>query len=208
MDRIAFTVDHDGTLAEFFSIKEILIYEKKDDWAIVDRFSSDMDSSCAASVRITAESIGKKILERKCNHIVGKEIIGIPYHTLCRTGLEVLEADEINEELLDSIYHDFLLKENEGMEEIEMVPPHPIPIDDESNYFLDFSKALKANPGISSKKMLMPFLTNDLFFSLHIRCDHMMPWLEEFIKIRGLKMESERNNGISHILITHKSCNE
>jgi len=210
MDRIALAVDSDGKLAEFFSITKILIYEKQNEWTVVESYfvSEELDTSSAAAVRQKAEAIGRNILEKNCKIMIGREIIGIPYHTLCKANLEVFEADEISIELLDAIYKDFLLKEDKPEEEIEMVPPRPIPTDDESNYYFDFIKAIKCHPELSSKKMLLPFLTNDLFYSLIIRCEHIMPWLDDFVKSHGLNMETKREDGIYHALITHRSCNE
>lgn len=210
MNRIAMAIGSDGKLAEIFSVMEVLIYEKQNEWLVAERFriptKPDMDS--AAAVRLKAETIAKNILERNCNNIVGREIVGIPYHTLCRAGLEVFEADEISNQLFDEIYEDFLTGTEETSEEIEMVPPRPIPADDEGNYFFDFIKAVKCHPELSSKKMLIPFLTNDLFFSLLIRCEHLMPWLDDFIKVHGLNMEAKRENSAFQVLITHKNCNE
>ncbi|WMJ88820.1 Fe-only nitrogenase accessory AnfO family protein [Anaerocolumna sp. MB42-C2] len=208
MERIALAVGSDKKLAGYYAIREVFIYEKQKEWSIVDRFPilPEPNMVTAAAVREKAEKVAKDILDRNCNNIVGKEIIGIPYHTLCRAGLEVFEADNISNQLLDEIYADFLMIKDKRPEEIEMVPPAPIPTDDEGNYFFDFTKAIKCHPELSSKKMLIPFLTNDLFFSLLIRCEHVMPWLDEFVKSHGLNMESKRENGVSHILLTHKSC--
>jgi hypothetical protein len=209
MDRIAIAVGADIKLADFFSITEILIYEKQDKWMVVDQFEANpqWDAVSTAFVRMKAENIGNEIRKRNCNSLVAKEIIGIPYHILCKTGLEVLEADDISDKLFDEIYEDFLMKKEDNPQVIEMTPPNPIPVDDEGNYYLDFIKAIKSHPELSSKKMLIPFLTNDLFFSLRIRCEHIMPWLDDFIKIHGLRMDPEHEDGVYDVLITHKSCN-
>jgi hypothetical protein len=210
MNRIALAIGYDGKLAEFFSIIEVLIYEKQKEWSIVDRFNVTQESNSITpiTVRNKAVDISNLLLQRKCNNIVGREITGIPYHSLCRAGLEVFEADEISDQLFDEIYKDYLAEREIPEEKIEMIPPRPVPVDDEGNYYLDFIKAIKCHPELSSKKMLMPFLSNDLFYSLIIRCEHLMSWIEDFIKINGLIMEAKRENGIYHVMITHGSCHE
>jgi Iron only nitrogenase protein AnfO (AnfO_nitrog). len=210
MDRIALAVGLDGKLAEFFSVKEILIYEKQAGWAMTDHFPADtkIDTRSTTAVRQIAVYIGKSILERSCQYLVGREIVGIPYHTLCRAGLEIFEADEINEALFDAIFEDFIEEKNVIEEEADIVPPRPIPTDDEGNYYLDFIWAAKCNPDLSSKKMLLPFFENDLFYSLVIRCDHLMPWLEHYGKENALNLEAKQENGVCQILITHKCCKE
>lgn len=207
MERIALAVGADRQLTDFFSITEIMIYEKQKEWVISDCFPvpSEWNRNSTVAVRVQAEYIGKGVKERNCNHIIGKEIVGIPYHMLCKSGLEVFEADEISNQLFQEIYEDFMMKKEEAPEVIEMVPPNPIPLDDEGNYILDFVRAIKCHPELSSKKMLLPFLTNDLFFSLLIRCEHIMPWLDEFIKIHELSMNVKRENGGYDILITHEN---
>lgn len=210
MDRIALAIGLDGRLADFFAMIEIRIYEKQDGWAVADRFPviSGIETESAAAVRRKAEDIGKSILERNCHNLIGKEILGMPYHALCRAGLEVFEADEISDKLFDEIDKDYLMKKEDTEKVIEMIPSRPMPADDEGNYCFDFIKAIKCHPELSSKKMLLPFLTNDLFFSLIIRCEHIMPWLDEFVKSHGLDMETKRENGIYEVMITHKSCND
>ncbi len=206
MDRIALAVGLDGKLADFFSIKEILIYEKQVDWTMVDRFPADtkFNTRSTIAVRQIAVFIAKNILERSCQYLVGSEIVGIPYHTLCRTGLEVFEADEISKALFDAIFEDFIAEQNVMEEETDIIPPRPIPTDDEGNYYLDFRKAIKYHPDLSSKKMLLPFFENDLFYSLVIQCDHLMPWLEHYVEENALNMEAKQESGACQILITHK----
>lgn len=210
MDRIALAVGADGKLADFFSIIKILIYEKQSNWSVADCIwvKRDTDTSLTAKVRQKAEEMANDIQSRNCNSVVGREIIGIPYHTWIRAGLEVFEADEISDNLFEEIYHDFFINKDGKTEEEEIVLPRPVPSDDEGNYFLDFIKAEKCHPELSSKKMLLPFLMNDLFFSLRIRCEHLMPWLEEFTKTQGLNIEAKKEDGICHVLITHKNCSE
>lgn len=208
MDRIALAVGSDGKLTDFFSITEILFYEKQQEWTVTECYKTTQkwNRESVAKLRLEVEELGNAIIEKNCSILVGKEILGVPYHTLCKMGLEVFEADEISTELLKEIYEDFLMEKVEIIEEMESVLPKPIPVDDEGNYFLDFVKASKCHPELSSKKMLLPFLNNDLFYSIIILAEHVMPWLEEFAKTHNLQLEAKRENGITHMMITHKVC--
>lgn len=210
MDRIALLVDFDGKLTEITNTERILIYGKNKDWILVESFltAPESDMLTAAAVRQNAKTTAQIILEQGCRHIVGKEIVGISYHTFIKAGLEVFEADDISIELLNEIYEDFMTESKAAIAEIEMIPPNPVPADDEGNYYFDFTKALRCHMELSSKKMLLPFLNNDLYYSLLIRCEHIMPWLNDYVKMHGLSMEAKRGQGSYELLITHQGCKE
>lgn len=206
MNKIALALDGNKELAGFFSVKEIVIYRKSGSWEATDRFPAEIDSTAtAAKIRQSVEQIGINITDRDCSLIVGKEIIGVPYHVLCRLGIEVCEADEISEELFDEINEDFFAQKT-VQEEHADIPPHPIPVDDEGNYYIDFPKVSKCYPELTSKKILVPFLANDLYYSLTIDCEHVMPWLDGFVQEHQLVMESRKKEGIYQVLIAHKVC--
>lgn len=210
MDRIALAVDKSGKLSDYMSIEEIVIYEKNAGWNVIDAFRIDdiMGLDEINNVRMKAEQIAGSLKDRSCNILVSKEIVGIPYYSLSRAGLEVLEADEISNELFEDVYNNIINKKV-SIEKLEdYVVPSPIPCDDEGNFYLDFIKASKYHPDISSKKMLIPFFEKERFFSLLVSSDHVMPWLKEYTALHDLNMEVMQEQGVYKILVSHKCCND
>ena len=111
-------------------------------------------------------------------------------------------------ELLNQIYADYCIeKEIEEKDITEFVSMYPQPADNSGNFFFDFIKDQKKYPHLSSKKMLLPFLSHELFQSVTIICSHIMPWMENYTQERGLELSAKKEPGKITIVITHKQCN-
>ena len=206
MERIACIVDNQKNLADFFSKTRLIIYDRDLQWESTKSIPVQASSDCCVEdLRNEMNAFSKQLLEEHCKILIGKEIVGIPYHILNQNQIDSIEADEVTPQLLELVWTDLLEQKNQTTDRI---PPHPIPVDDEGNYTLDFVKASLLYPEISSKKMLIPFLENRLFYSLTIICSHKMPWLEDYVHKHSFELcEIKETNQIS-LIVLQSVCNE
>lgn len=206
--KIGVLMDDKKKITDLFHMTYISIFELKKDWEVVKTLDSiQVDTSSAAMLRTSIEVIVKQL--DACKILIGTSIIGMPYHVFERNGFVLCEADELDKKLLDQVYEDYCREKDVQDEELlEPIPTSPQPVDNDGNFFFDFIKSQKYHPEVSSKKALLPFLSHELFQTLTIVCSHIMPWLGEFIKSRGQKMNSKREDGRYTIIISHEFCRD
>jgi len=210
--------DANDNLADFYNLKLIKIYEKKDgEFKVIREIPNiSVDTSDIKSSREFLTKLIEEFGESKI--IVGSQITGIPYHFFAKEGFEIFEAEKFSEELLEQIHEDYiehpkseLESEENELENVEVAntPIAPYAMNEEGDYFLDFARVQKYRPEITSKKALLPFLSNELYQSLIIICNHIMPWLENyFAENKNIEFVSKRENGVYTIIITHKVCTD
>lgn len=207
--RAAVLHGENNLIAEIFDFTKIIVYEKIEEWEAVTALSGtgiNAEIQEKTNIRKNMEMIISWLKEHEIKIIIGKLIVGIPYYMLDKNGFIVCEAENFSQELLEQIAADYLEKNEEAEKTEEEVPSRPFPVDNEGNYFLDFALLQKKRPEISSKKALLPFLSNELFQSLTVVCTHIMPWLDVFLEDRNLKIDAERKNGLYTVKISRKLC--
>ena len=206
---IAVLLDENEKLTDFFGIKKIFIYKKKKKFKVVNKIDN---------IRINATGMDKfkdglKELEKYFNGtivILGKQITGIPFYYFDKMGFKLCEAEELTMEVLEIIYEDYCeisvyeIQDEKRNPEIAEVPVRPVETDEKGNYYFDFLKLQKYKPEISSKRALIPFFYNDNFDSLTIICSHIMPWLDLFMKERGLESKVIRGDGKYMVIVSHR----
>jgi len=210
--------DENDNLTDFYNLKTIKIYKKNDgEFKVIKEIPNiSVDIS---SINASREFLTKLIEKFEASKIiVGSQITGIPYHFFAKEGFEIFEAEKFSEELLEQIHEDYIehpqgdqdSTENDlEKEEIAKTPIAPVPVNEEGDYFLDFARVQKYRPEITSKKALLPFLSNELYQSLIIVCNHVMPWLENyFAENKNIEFSSKRENGVYTIIIVHKGCSD
>lgn len=204
--QIAVLLDKENKVADFFNVYWIAIYIKNEDWQIQKLVPFNEEKiSRGERVRAFTEEVIKVL--KGCHLILGKLIIGIPYYLLTKAGYEVLEAETLSTELLEQINQDYNPNEESYEKEIAKdVPKKPILIDQEGNYFLDIIELQAVYPEISTKKVLLPFFTQECYQSITLICSHMMPWLEHFIEVHDLEAVMKRDEGKYNLIISHKGC--
>lgn len=206
--KIGMIKDKNEKITDLFGMTHIDIYEKKEEWEVVKTLKHlSLNTSSTHALRLFIEDI-IKLLE-DCKILIGTTIIGMPYHILDRNGFILCEAEEFSLTLLNQVYRDYCTpKEEQINEKVEYVPDSPQTVDNDGNFFLDFIALKKSRPEVTSKKALVPFLSYELFQTVTILCDHVMPWLESFLAERGLEYSIKRENSTYLVVISHKLCIE
>lgn len=204
-------LDDNNKLTDFYQVKTIMIYKKKNsEFKVIDEISDLVANT--SNIKIFRQFLEQLVPKfGGSNIIIGSQITGIAFHYFAKLGYEICEADELSEQVLEQIYYDFIenpkvldAEDKRQREEKENTPVTPVALDDKGNYYLDFIRVQKYRPEISSKKALLPFLSTQTFQTLTIHCSHVMPWLEHyFIQQNHMEYRSEREHGRYTIVITN-----
>lgn len=124
-----------------------------------------------------------------CQILAASAISGVPYYELERGGISVWEVDGRPVEFLEQI---LAADEAEQEEKQRPVVQPVIPIPEalgEGRYRISIKEIQEADTGITTKQVLMPFLRRGGFYSLHIICNHLPPWLEAEAMAGSLRCE-------------------
>jgi len=216
---IGILFNKEGSLTDFYNLSCIKIYDKKDNFEVVKTIENvDLDTSNISSFRSCLNELLNQLKE--CKVLVGTVVTGIPFYFFNQNGIEICEAEDFSEKLLEQIHQDYILlplkqksemNDSEGQalaEKAFSIPTEPTAVNDAGEYFLDFIEVQKYRPEISSKKALIPFFYNTLFQKLTIVCSHVMPWLDVFLEQRNLICDIKHEKSKYILVITHKICRE
>ena len=231
--KIAVLSDDLGAPTSLVLAREVIVYARlAAEWQEEERYSlRDLISDSPKSMRLLSEKLADKLGSLKI--ILGSDINGAQYMALNRSGFLICESEGISDEFFDELF--LQLAADEDVQKIEKVLSGRA--DDSENtigskgqtnreapasgglaapsedparpgcYFIDLSKAQQANPLLSSKKILRPFLFHTPFIELEVLCDHEPPWLEYELPGMGLEMTGKKtSNELYNVKITHKSC--
>ena len=181
-------------------------YERDKNWSLVNKIEiyKPKDMTRDEIVKMT-QDILDNLNKNNSNMLIGASIVGLPYQILNKNNIIMCEADEISVQLFQEIYEDFYQEKNaEINKEIKDIPPYPVCVSENGFYFFDFNKTSKLYPELSSKKMLIPFISKKDFNCLIIQTTHIMPWIESFVIEMNLNLDQKKEDGIYTINITRK----
>lgn len=201
-------VNKEGKISDIFESTAIDVYVKEGSWKILKH--EKLEYACPQTpqmVKQFSEELVSKLKNLDCNMLIGACISGVPYYILDKNQIIMCEAKEQKESVLNAIYKDFYEKE-EIVSNEEQAPKKPFMIDDAGTYYFDCIKSLQANPELTTKKVLIPFLEEELFITLILKTSHMIPWLDQYLPKRHLTMHSEYVNSAYLIRIEHQICQE
>ncbi|SHM39921.1 Iron only nitrogenase protein AnfO (AnfO_nitrog) [Anaerosporobacter mobilis DSM 15930] len=206
--RFFVLADSDNQITDFFHVHKLIIYEKIQVWEPVGVIEiKNTQNMTRPEIVNLSEKIAAIIKTQDSELLIGTAIVGLPYQILNKNGIIMCESDEISQQLFDEIYDDFynnLAFDEE--EQVDDIPPYPVCIAEDGFFYFDFDKAMKIHRDLSSKKMLIPFLEQELYTCLTIKCSHVMPWLAYYTEQRGLSVDSKREDGMYIVNIMHGLC--
>ncbi|AGK98267.1 Fe-only nitrogenase accessory protein AnfO [Clostridium pasteurianum] len=190
-DQIAVLTGKDGETGSIYEPGMVVIYEKEgENWIVKNKIIFNVNTSKGmGAVRermvLLIESLGN------CSVFLGRRVDGIPYSVLKKSGFTIAEASGNPEELLDEL-REMMIENKEKAakkKKVEDVSIEPVALDQEGAYFINLERVQNSNPGISSKKVLLPFLRNKPFKEIKIFCSHTPQWLEGELLTLNMKLE-------------------
>ena len=120
-----------------------------------------------------------------CRVFVAREVKGLPYTVLDGMGFNTWELDGSAKEFLDYVFE---------KEEEEVKIENQVSLIQEVKdgvYLLNLKKIQENNINLTSKGILIPFLSTTTFYELQIICSHIPPWFEAEFKRLDLKAVSQ-----------------
>lgn len=181
-----------------------LFYKKKDSWQ--KSKAVPYTPSLMGELGTIRENIKQMIAEfEDCRIIITRSMTGIPYHTFDKARFIICEVESFDLELLDAIQQDLI---STAVEAAKQKPPEaPTETDSPGDFFFNLNKLQKNAPEISSKMALLPFFKNVPFLSLDLVCEHVPPWFDKIFDSLNLTYAMhQKNDGKTHVLITHTNC--
>ena len=198
--------NNEDKISDYFMSEYMEEYERDKNWSLVNKIEiyKPKDMTRDEIVKMT-QDILDNLNKNNSNMLIGASIVGLPYQILNKNNIIMCEADEISVQLFQEIYEDFYQEKNaEINKEIKDIPPYPVCVSENGFYFFDFNKTSKLYPELSSKKMLIPFISKKDFNCLIIQTTHIMPWIESFVIEMNLNLDQKKEDGIYTINITRK----
>lgn len=191
--EIAVLININGESISFNENGVIRVYSNETkEWKVTNELTFEVED--ITNTKELRDIIRSKATELGgCKLFVAKEVKGIPYAILDGMGFTIWELDGITEEFLDYIY------EKEEEEKANKLKPKTIPVPiingKEGHYFFDMKTELQNNPELTTKQVLMPFLSKTSFNELEIICGHIPPWFNKEFSSLNLRFESEQIRG-------------
>lgn len=187
--EIAVFVNQQGRCASVLTPGKVVIYRKEaGDWQPGRELEFMLDQG--RGMRELRLQIAELIaFLGNCTIFVAQSVIGVAYFELEKAQVTIWEFEGAPAEFLDHI-----LAEEEARVEA-VLPAVAIPVCEETapGCFAISIKEIQENElGITSKQILLPLIGKKNFASLTILCNHVPPWLETELAVRGYAAVAEK----------------
>jgi Fe-only nitrogenase accessory protein AnfO len=195
MKAMAIFLNSEGLTAALEEAGSIRVYTKNstnDSWEISEEFAfSLLESSSILELRNLISSMIQRIGD--CRIFVAREVAGQLYNVLEANRFTIYEVEGKPEQFLDSILASEAEETRKSIEKSKQVTEcYPEKTNLEGVYYINLQVAMSADPNLTSKKILLPFLMKKDFKVLEVICDHIPKWFDvEFEKL-GLNSTSSK----------------
>ncbi len=151
-----------------------------------------------ATSLIELRSMIANMLQRigDCRIFAARQVAGQLYSILEANRFSIYEAEGAPEQFLDSLLWSEEASKSSSVETMKQ-PSIPLPekTDIPGTYFINLKTALNTDPNLSSKKILLPFITSGNFKVLEVICDHIPKWFDSEFKMHGLSSTVNKLDG-------------
>ena len=203
MEKIA-VISKDQELVPFLYCNLVEIFEKVgEQWQAVRTASfSPITGNTIEKLRKEAEAI--MTLAEDAKAVLCRELSGIPFSVFNQNGYCIFCSEKADQDTFDGMIKDIEESDEKRRRKEAMIQnAGPVETQTPGIYFLDLVQLQKECPEISSKKALLPFLSNTPFLELQLVCAHIQPWLETYDSYEKKVLNGNRK---VHITITRKQC--
>jgi Fe-only nitrogenase accessory protein AnfO len=209
--EIAMYVNNLGEITDLNKAGFIKIFSKDNDkWKITNEMPFEFYTVHEReNIRLDTLNISEAL--KNCKVFVATEIPDLIHMMLDGIGVSTWKMDGNENDILDYV----LEKEEEEEEEIKFIGDSklgdkkqsvfPIEIGRNGHYILNLKELQERNTGISTKKVLRPFLNDNNFSELILNCSHIPCWLEGDLEKLNLRFEcSQTGQNECIVIINHK----
>lgn len=195
---IALYMNKDGNVDSFLNISEIAVFQKEGAWNIQRSISTGaMPTAGVPALRTWMQSLIRSLGD--CRILAGGEMTGLPYQIFGQAGFSIFTIESADPAVLDGILSDVQQLEDTAL----LAPVHTTPVETGTPgvYALNLITLQQAYPEITSKMALLPFLKETPFIELHLRCQHVPPWI-----LRDYAVRVQRTPGGLDACILKPTC--
>lgn len=201
--EIAVFINEQGRSAAVLTPGKVVIYRKEIyDWQPVRELEFTLDQSRGLREMRVQMAALISFLDG-CKTFAAQSVVGVAYFELEKEQISIWEFEGLPGEFLDTI-----LAEEEAKPAV--IPPLAvIPTAQElapGCFTISIKEIQEQEVGITSKQVLMPLLSKEKFASLEIICNHVPPWLEGELAIKGYTADVVKREA-HHYLVIIKGAN-
>jgi len=172
MEKIAVFLKENDEIGSFTESKCVNIFVNEyGGWLIKKKLNVDLSN--VNNMKAIRETFLKLISEMEdCRIVVVNKAFGIPYSVFYAEDFSVWELEGNPLDFLDEIIKSEIEQEELDNEENEIGKKLS-----EGHYFIDLQELEIANPEMSSKKAIIPYLEKEDVKKIEVHCCHVPPWL-------------------------------
>ncbi len=205
--EIAVFIDADGRAATLNEQGKIVVFTK---WSQKWQRTREQDFTLAGDLDLRAmrQKMGEILtFLGDCKIFVGQLVTGLPYFELEKGQISVWEYEGLPADFLDHVWatEEAAKIKLENQTELTSIPA---PLDlGNGCYRISIQDIQNNNSGITSKQILLPFLSQGKFYQLEVLCSHLPPWLEmELGNNRFVGVVEKLASNQIKVVITHQPC--
>lgn len=183
--EIAVLVDADGRAADFKTGGTVNVYEIGEQGFHLMRKKQyvSVASKGAPVIRASLKELGEWL--GSCKVLVARELNGIYFTVLEGLLFNMWEMTGFPQDFLDYIYKGELAEK----EKTQLPEKKYAPVEKGRGVFvIDLDTVMNNDSGLTSKKVLLPFLQKENFKKLEVKCNHIPRWFE--VELPGLKLKA------------------
>jgi len=206
--EIAVFIGEEGTTAQLSEIGKIVVFTKwSSKWQLVREQNFTLSGNL--DLRMMRQTMSQAVeFLADCKIFVAQAVSGVPYFELEKGKISVWEFDGLPVDFLDYIWaKEAEVKANLENQAATAVVPAPVDLGN-GCYRVSIQDIQNNNSGITSKQILLPFLSQGNFYQLEVLCSHIPPWLEMELgtnRFAGIVEKLAANQ--MKVLITRQTCN-
>ncbi|AKB37178.1 AnfO protein, required for Mo- and V-independent nitrogenase [Methanosarcina siciliae C2J] len=190
--KIAVVENDNQQTSSIFEPGFIAVYEEDGgEWKVLNRFESQVcNARGMAAVRVAVGDVIKQLGDAKV--VVASEIPGIASGTFQAAGFDIFLVDSKVLDVLDLIKKDMLETIEKRQEEPRKfdITEFLEPGENKGDFSINIEDIMFKFPGLTSKKILIPYLKNGEFNRLDVICGHMPKWFVTDLGAMGFEYET------------------
>lgn len=190
--KIAVVENENQQTSSIFEPGFIAVYEEDGgEWKVLNRFENKVcNARGMAAVRMAVGDTVKQLGDVKV--VVASEIPGIASGTFQAARFDIFLVESNVLDILGSIKEDMLEtieKQQEEPRKFE-IKDFLVPGENKGDFSINIEDIMFKYPGLTSKKILIPYLKDGDFNRLDVICSHMPKWFVTDLGTMGFKYEA------------------
>lgn len=203
---IAVFLDDQGNTASMYDPGTIQVYRKhQNQWTVTREMALFLQKGLGlGGLRKAMEEVVQFLGD--CKIFVAAGVVGIPYFALEKAQCSVWEFEGNPREFLNYVLDQEEIARAERNQPTIVAIPNPVE-KEAGIYTINLKEVQENNTNVTSKQVLMPFISKGLFYSLEVTCSHVPPWIDGFLVEKNMTYTLENlAPSLCKVTITKNTC--